>query len=153
MRRHNRGLLIIAIYKWCTAALCALLALGLLKLLHQDVGDVAERVIRSLRGDPDNHVLAGLLARLSFIDDPQLAKLSVASFGYAALFLVEGTGLYYEQRWAEYLTIVATASFIPLEIYELIKQPDVLKISILIVNLAIIAFLVIATRKHASSKK
>ena len=153
MGRHNRGLLVIAIYKWCTAALCALLALGLLKLLHQNVGDVAERVIRSLRGDPDNHVLARLLARLSFIDDPQLAKLSAASFGYAALFLVEGTGLYYEQRWAEYLTIVATASFVPLEIYELIKQPDVLKISILIVNLAIIVFLIITSRNHVSSRK
>jgi len=153
VRRHNRGLLIIAIYKWCTAVLCGLLAVGLLKLLHQDVAEVTERVIRSLRGDPDNQLLARLLARLSLVEDPQLAKLSAASFGYAALFLVEGTGLYYELRWAEYLTIVATASFVPLEIYELIKQPDTLKLAILIVNLAIIVFLVIITRKRASSNQ
>lgn len=130
-----------------------MLAFGLLKLLHQDVGDVAERLIRSVRGDPDNHLLAKMLAKLSLIDDPQLAKLSAASFGYAVLFLIEGTGLYYEQRWAEYLTLVATASFVPLEIYELIKSVDAFKISILVVNLAIIGFLVITIRNENRSAK
>ena len=122
-------------------------------MLHQDVGDVAERLIRSLRGDPDNHLLAKFLAKLSLIDDPQLAKLSAASFGYAALFLIEGTGLYYEQRWAEYLTVIATASFVPLEIYELVKSVDLFKISILVVNLAIIVFLVITIRNKKHSEK
>ena len=130
-----------------------MVAFGLLKLLHQDVGDVAERLIRSVRGDPDNHLLAKMLAKLSLIDDPQLAKLSAASFGYAILFLIEGTGLYYEQRWAEYLTLVATASFVPLEIYELIKGVDAFKISILVVNLAIIGFLVITIRNENRSVK
>ena len=45
------------------------------------------------------------------------------TFAYSALFLVEGTGLFFEKRWAEYLTIVATVSFIPVEIYELLKLP------------------------------
>ena len=133
--------------------LCAVLGLGLLKLLHQDVGDVAERLIISLRGDPDNHLLAKVLAKLSVIDDPQLAKLSAASFGYAVLFLVEGTGLFYEQRWAEYLTLVATASLVPLEIYELAKSVDVFKISILVINLAIIVFLMIIIRNKEHAAK
>ena len=130
-----------------------MLGFGVLKLLHQDVGDVVEGLIRSLRGDPDNHLLAKLLAKLSLIDDPQLAKLSAASFGYAVLFLIEGTGLFYEQRWAEYLTLVATASFVPLEIYELAKSVDVFKISILVINLAIIAFLIITIRNKEHAAK
>jgi uncharacterized membrane protein (DUF2068 family) len=152
LRRHNRGLLIIAIYKWLTAAVCAVLALGLLKLLHQDVGEVAEDFIRSLRVDPDNHILAKLLARLSLIEDPQLTKLSIASFGYSALFLVEGTGLYFEQRWAEYLTLIATASFLPLEVYELIQKVDAFKILILLVNVAVFVFLMMVIRDKTTQK-
>jgi uncharacterized membrane protein (DUF2068 family) len=153
LRRHNRGLVIIAIYKWLTAALCAGLAFGLLKLLHQDVGEAAERFIRSMGVDPDNHMVERLLNRLSLIEDPQLAKLSAASFGYCALFLIEGTGLYFEKRWAEYLTLIATASFLPFEIYAIIHRVDVLKISILLINIAVMIFLVITIRNKTGRKR
>jgi uncharacterized membrane protein (DUF2068 family) len=153
LRQHNKGLFIIAIYKWCTAALCVLLAVGFFKLLHQDVGEVAEKFIRAVRVDPDNHYLARMLTRLSLIEDPQLAKLSVASLGYAALFLIEGTGLYFEQRWAEYLTVIATASFLPIEIIELMHEPNALKLLILIANLAVLVFLIVIIKSKPAEAR
>jgi uncharacterized membrane protein (DUF2068 family) len=151
LRRHNRGLVIIAIYKWLTAALCAVLAFGLLRLLHQDVGEAAERFIRSAGVDADNHMVERLLARLSLIEDPQLAKLSAASFGYCALFLVEGTGLFFEKRWAEYLTIIATASFLPFEGYAIVHKVEAFRILVLLINVAVLVFLVITIRKNQTS--
>src|SRR5215212_4698611 len=122
VHRGNKGGFLIAIFKWLnTVVLCAV-AFGLLKLQHQDVGDVAGDFLRSLRVDPDNKMLASILTKLSLINDPKLQALSAASFGYSALFAIEGTGLFFEKRWAEYLTIIATASFIPLEVYELIQK-------------------------------
>jgi uncharacterized membrane protein (DUF2068 family) len=152
-RRHNRGLVFIAIFKWCKALALSALALGLLKLLHTDVSQVAEDIIRSLRVDPDNKVMGWLLAKLSLVDDTKLQTLSVLSFCYGALFFVEGTGLYFEKRWAEYLTIIATASFLPVELYELIQKVDALKISLLIVNVVIIWFLVANLQNKPSPKK
>jgi uncharacterized membrane protein (DUF2068 family) len=150
---HNRGLLIIAIFKWCKAFVLCALALGLLKLLHRDVSEVAENFIRSLRVDPDNKFLGWALAKLSLINDSKLQALSALSFGYSALFMVEGSGLYLEKRWAEHLTIIATASFLPLEIYELLQKVDAMKISLLVINLGIILFLVITVRKNPSSRR
>ena len=153
MRGHNRTLLAIAIFKWCNAVALIAVAFGLLKLLHRDVGDVAENFLQSLRIDPDNEFLGALLARLSLIDDPKIQAATAVSFGYSVLFAVEGTGLYFEQRWAEYLTIVATAGFLPLEVYELIQKVNLLKITLLVVNLLIIGILVINIRRNSTAKK
>jgi uncharacterized membrane protein (DUF2068 family) len=64
---------------------------------------------------------------MNLLDDRKLEILSGLTFAYSALFLTEGTGLFFEKRWAEFFTIIATASFIPLELYELFKNPSPLK--------------------------
>ena len=52
----------------------------------------------ALRVDPDNRYLGALLAKLSLLDDKKIEVLSGLTFGYNALFLVEGTGLFFEKR-------------------------------------------------------
>jgi uncharacterized membrane protein (DUF2068 family) len=47
------------------------------------------------------------------------------------------------QRWAEYLTLVITASLAPLEVYELAAIPNVTRATVLAVNLAIVIYLVV----------
>ena len=100
---------------------------GFLKPLHHDIETELQTLVDALRVDPDNHYLGAPLAKLSLLDDKKIEVLSGLLFAYSALFLVEGTGLFFEKRWAEYLTIVAIVSFIPVEIYELLKAPSLLK--------------------------
>jgi uncharacterized membrane protein (DUF2068 family) len=76
----------------------------------------------------------------------QLHLLGAAVGAYAVLELVEAVGLWLAKRWAEYLTLIATAAFLPLEVYELTKSFSPLKIIALIVNLAIVAYLLYAKR-------
>jgi uncharacterized membrane protein (DUF2068 family) len=64
----------------------------------------------------------------------------------AVVELVEAVGLWYQKRWAEYLTFLVTAAFIPLEIYELTRTVSPLKIIALIVNVAIVIYLLYAKR-------
>ena len=40
---------------------------------------------------------------------------------YGSLFATEGIGVWLERRWTEYLTIIATGSLVPFELYELIR--------------------------------
>ena len=68
--------------------------------------------------------------------------LGLSAFAYAALFAVEGTGLWMQKRWAEYFSIVATSSLLPLEIYEVVKRVTMLRIVVLVSNVAIVAYLV-----------
>ena len=59
---------------------------------------------------------------------------------------MEAVGLWYQRRWAEYLTFVATTAFLPLEVLELTKQVSAFKVTALIVNLAVVIYLLFAKR-------
>ena len=73
-----------------------------------------------------------------------LAGAAVAA--YAVLEGTEAVGLWQGRRWAEYLTFVATVIFVPYEIYELTKTISALKVLALVINLAIVAYLLFAKR-------
>ena len=145
-RGHDKGLLTLALFKWFKSLVLLLVGVGLLKLLHHDVETELQALADALRVDPDNRYLGALLAKLSLLDDKKIEVLGGLTFVYSTLFLVEGTGLFFEKRWAEYLTIVATVSFIPVEIYELFKAPSLLKCAMLVINVAIAVFLVLRVR-------
>lgn len=146
-RKRSKGLLAIALFKWFKGAVLLLLSFGLLKLLHRDLGKVIEGFANTLRVDPDNRYLSAFLARLSLLDVRKLGTLSGLTFAYSALFLTEGTGLFFEKRWAELLTIIATASFIPLELYELFKNPSAVRFLLLALNAGIVVFLIVISRR------
>jgi uncharacterized membrane protein (DUF2068 family) len=76
----------------------------------------------------------------------KLKLIGLALAAYALLQLAEGIGLWLQKRWAEYLAVVSTSAFLPLEIYELVDRVTVLKVVALIVNLAILAYLLFAKR-------
>ena len=75
-----------------------------------------------------------------------LEVLIITAVVYAIIEGTEAVGLWYEKRWAEYLTAVATAGFVPFEIRELMKKVTVVRVGALVVNLAIMVYLVYA--KH-----
>ena len=66
----------------------------------------------------------------------QLKELSAGTFVYAAIFLTEGTGLLLRKHWAEYMTLISTGLFIPLEIYEIHRHFTMLKLVVTVVNVA-----------------
>jgi uncharacterized membrane protein (DUF2068 family) len=61
--------------------------------------------------------------------------------------LTEGAGLALRRRWAEYFTIIITASFLPLEIYELVHRVTGVKVVVMAINLAILVFLIARVRR------
>jgi uncharacterized membrane protein (DUF2068 family) len=89
---------------------------------------------------------AGLLTHLSQVDPHSLLVLAAVAATYALVSGVEAIGLWRERRWAEYLTALSTAGFLPIEIHELIKRVTVVRLATMVVNLAIVGYLVVA--KH-----
>jgi uncharacterized membrane protein (DUF2068 family) len=87
------------------------------------------------------HTLFGALERLSTLDRGREQRLAVLALGYAAVFAVEGVGLVFRRRWAEWLTVVVTASFIPIEVYELAHRPSAGKGIALGLNAVIVVYL------------
>lgn len=150
-KSHSRGLLLIAAFKFLKGIVLVAVGIGALRLLHKDVAGVVEHWVNAFRVDPHNHYIHWLLAKLSIVDDRRLKELSVGTFIYAAIFLTEGTGLALRKRWAEYFTIITTSSFLPLEVYELVKHATFAKSIALIINIAVVAYLVWELRRSRKS--
>jgi uncharacterized membrane protein (DUF2068 family) len=141
-KKRNRWLELIALYKLLQAALLVSVGVGVLKLLHKDVADVLSHVARELRMNPEGHLVGFLLEKSAMLDDHRLHQISLFLFGYAALGVIEGLGLMLEKVWAEYFTAFITASFLPIEIFELMHRVTWLRVGLFVVNLAVLVYLV-----------
>jgi len=146
--KNSRVLYLIAIFKLFKALVLFAIAIGALRLLHGGANNEIYRWANAFRVDPENRYLQRLLARSSMLDEKTFKELSVGTFFYSALFFTEGMGLLLRRHWAEYFTIIVTSSFMPLEIYELIRRASFAKWAILLLNVAVIAYLAVDLRRR-----
>jgi uncharacterized membrane protein (DUF2068 family) len=141
----DRGVAVIGAFKLVKALVLVAAGLGALNLLH---GGQARELVEWAHLAPASRILQKAGARVSGLSERQLEAAAVATFAYAAIFLVEGVGLIARKRWAEWLTVIVTASFIPLEIYELAKSGGAGKILALAINVGIVVYLAVRLRKR-----
>lgn len=148
-RHHNRWLVLIAVYKVLQALLFVAIGVGALRLLHKDIGDVLSQLADRLRFNPESKFVNFILDRASLINDPILRRIGVAALSYAGISMAEGIGLYFEKAWAEYLTLAITASFLPWEIFEIIRRVTTARVGLLVANVLIFIYLLqLVTRRN-----
>src|SRR3954471_12939769 len=143
---------IIGFFKFFKGLLLLALATGGIKLLHKDLAEELTHWIERLNMDPHSHLLRAMIAKVSDVDSRKLMLYTIGTFVYAGLFLTEGIGLMMVKRWAEYFAVIITGSFLPIEIYELIKKFKPLKIGIIVVNAAIVVYLIIKIKRGDKRK-
>lgn len=151
MARKAQGdlwILLIGLFKLVKGISLLILGLGLLRLLHSDVAAVAEHWIEVLRVDPENRHIHRLLLKIFNVTPKQLKELSVGTFVYAGIFLTEGTGLLARKHWAEYMTLISTGLFIPLEVYEIFRHLTWMKVGVTVVNAAIVWYLAVRVKRR-----
>ena len=127
-----------------------LVAIGIVLLTHAhtDWGRVVADVANSTGVDPSSNGIHGLISKLHAISPQRYQVFGVVAIAYAALEGAEAYGLWRRRLWGEYLTVVATSLlFIP-EVYELTKSVTVLKAGALVVNVAIVVYLVVRLRRY-----
>ncbi len=111
---------------------------GSLRNLSNQLDSLAERT----GPDASRDWLSSVLHSALRVNSHTLAILLVTAGVYCAVEATEAVGLWRERRWAEYLTAVATVGFLPFELHELINRITVLRVFALVVNLAILGWLV-----------
>ncbi|HSZ59950.1 MAG TPA: DUF2127 domain-containing protein [Tepidisphaeraceae bacterium] len=139
----SRTLFVIAIYKLLHGTAFVLLAMAVHHLVI--TGDVAATVtswVRQIKLDPQNRHIHAVIEKLTGVNPRRLRELSIGTLVYASLFYIEGIGLLFRRRWAEYMVVVTTGVFLPLEIYEVAQRHTPLRIAVLLANAAIVVYLI-----------
>ena len=141
LRSHNHWLLLIAFFKIAQALLFVVIGVGALKLLHRDIADELNRLADRLHFNPEWRVIEFLLDKASLVNDPMLRRIGLAAFCYAGVATAEGIGLYLEKAWGELLTLIITASFLPWEIFEIIRRITWPRVGLLTINVLVFMYL------------
>ncbi|MFP5234961.1 MAG: DUF2127 domain-containing protein [Acidobacteriota bacterium] len=153
-RKHRAGLVLIAFYKLLGALFFVAIGVGALRLLHKDIGDVLwHELIEVLRLNPESRVVNFIFAKAELLNDPLLRRIGFAAFCYAALGIVEAVGLYFERAWAELLTLVITASFLPIELHEILRRVTWVRVSVFAVNVAVLLYLFWLLGERAAQRR
>lgn len=145
---RDAWILLIGIFKLIKGAGLVIVGIGLLRLLHRDIALTVTHWVEVLRLDPDNQHIHRAISTIFRVTPAQLRGLSAGTFLYAGLFITEGAGLVKRKHWAEYLALISTALFIPLEIYELAHRFTWVRVAVLIINLLIVWYLAVRLRRR-----
>jgi uncharacterized membrane protein (DUF2068 family) len=129
------------------AALIALeLNLGTLKADARSLSNDLTRLVADTGRNPSRDFIGRQLRHVLDLKSGSLRVLAATAVVYCVVEAVEAVGLWRERRWAEYLTALATAGFLPFEVHELARRVTVLRVGALVVNLAILVWLVWSKR-------
>lgn len=141
---------IIALYKLLKVLLLLLAAYGELLLLDASLFASLVSKAAALPSGLEHDWIMRSLEWFSGLSVARIRELRVVTLSYAAVFAVEGVGLWMRRRWAEWLTVIITASLIPLEVWELLHRPSLGKAWLIAANAAIVAYLIWHVRRRNS---
>ena len=142
---------IIAVERAIHSVAFTILAIALIALdvrlpgLKAAAADLRRRITPALATtgqQQSRNWLVDLLGRVVKVNSHTLTVLAVTAVVYAVVEGIEAVGLWRERRWAEYLTVAATAGFLPFEIREIAKHVTFTRVGALVVNVAILVWLV-----------
>jgi uncharacterized membrane protein (DUF2068 family) len=140
--RRDRWIAVIAVFKAFKAIALILVAVA---AFHLDGSKNFEHVVRWLEqlslSDSDG-LRWRLVDKLQSMGPTKFVAVGVVALAYAAIFATEGIGLWLQKHWAQWFTVIATGSLVPVEIYEVVHRFSVFKLAALIVNILIVVYLI-----------
>lgn len=141
-------LYLIAADKLLKSLFVFILGIEALRLIHQNLHDTIVTWAHHLHVAPGNRYLQELLEHTLNVSPATLRVLGFGFFLYAALYLVEGLGLAFRKIWAEWVVVISTTLFVPVEIYEITHHFRWLKGVVLLVNVLIVLYLLYRLRRE-----
>jgi uncharacterized membrane protein (DUF2068 family) len=144
----SAGLRTIAGYEAAKGAIVLLVGLGLLGLIHRDVQEAGEVLVRHFHLSPSSHYPRIFLELTAKVTDGWLWALALGSLLYASLRFAEAYGLWRGRAWAEWLAAISGAIYVPFEIVELAKRVTALRMASLAVNLLVVGYMLTLLRRR-----
>jgi len=139
---HLAGLRAVAALESFKGVLALLASFALFTLLHKDIGDIAEKVIESLHLNPAHRFVQAFLNAADRVSDRKIVAVACVGFAYAAIRFIEAYGLWNARAWAEWFAIISGSAYLPLEVVGLIRHPNAMHWTVLIVNILVVLYMI-----------
>ena len=142
MAKKKEGILkLIIAYKAVWGISEMLIAALFYRLISANRDEPFRALANAMRLDPDNGLAGYFIENADSFDSNLLFALAGVIFILGATNALESWGLHKRQRWAEWLTVIATSMLIPYEAYHVITSFGLVKLSILVINVLIVYYL------------
>jgi uncharacterized membrane protein (DUF2068 family) len=135
------GVRAVAVFEALKGTLVLVAGFGLLALVHRDLEDLAERLVRHSHLNLASHYPRVFVEAASRMNDTRLRTLAALAFAYSVVRFVEAYGLWHMRAWAEWFAILSGCLYLPAELYELFERPTHLRGLVLFFNAVIVAYL------------
>jgi uncharacterized membrane protein (DUF2068 family) len=122
------------------------LGIYLLTFVHRDIGALVDNLETRYGFDSGHSLIArvidAILSKVAGLSPRGVVAISSGLIIYGLVEFTESVGLVLRRRWAEYLVVVATAFGIPIEIREVLVHFTVLRSAALLINIAVVGYLI-----------
>jgi uncharacterized membrane protein (DUF2068 family) len=148
--RHlgDAGVRTIALFEVGKGALVLLAGFGVLLLVHRGAQEAAEELVRHLHLNPAHRYPQVFIRAAARLRDTRLGLLAAGALAYSTLRFVEAYGLWRLRPWAEWVAIVSSALYMPIELWEWLRRPTPIRAFVLLTNGAIVAGLLYRRWHH-----
>ena len=136
------GLALIALFTLVKGVVLLLVGAGLLRLVDPEIATFLAPAVDLLHLHGHSRLLHSLLLKVGVLPSHTLFLMAYASLLYSVFLLIEGCGLWLEASWAGYMAVISTTVFLPVEFYDVLKQISVVHVTMLLLNVAIVGYLV-----------
>jgi uncharacterized membrane protein (DUF2068 family) len=142
----------VAVFEAAKGVVVLLLGLGLLRLMHKNLDEFAEQLIRFLHASPGGRLSDLFVTAANRTTDKSLWALAAAAAVYAVVRFAEAYGLWYAREWAEWFALLSGSMYLPWEAYSLLRHPLPVKWVILCANLAIVLYMLVLRVQAGATK-
>lgn len=131
----------VAVFEGAKGGLVLVTGLGLLAFIHRDLHNAAEEVVRHFHLNPAHHYPRIFLDAAAGVTDTQLWLLACSALLYVVVRFIEAFGLWHRKLWAQWFGVLSGGIYIPVELFEVVRRLSWARLTVLSVNLAIVAYL------------
>ena len=137
----------VATFELTKGLIVLLAACGIVLVMHrEDPWDIADGLLRLLHISPDHHFAQVFLDWADSLTDVKLWAIAGVAVAYSLLRFAEAYGLWYAKAWAEWIALISGTLYLPFEIYNLIYHRSLFHIIVLLINLAVVLYMIYALK-------
>ena len=149
----KNGVRIVSLFEGAKGLLVLLVGFGLLEYIHKDLHLAAGQIVRHLHLNPARHYPTIFIDAVSHLTDGQLWAMAFSALLYSVVRFVEAIGLWLQRQWAEWFGLLTGGMYIPVELFEILRGITWPKVTVLIINASIVAYLAYILYRTRQSHK